>query len=76
MLTTEDKIRGGQRGGRVAAESGQLARVARLPQAKAAQRRVGREAAKNGQLLRGLHSRWHLARGVINPQCEYCIGSE
>ncbi len=74
--TPESRSKGGLIGGRKVAESGQLAKTRELPQAKEAQREVGRKNVESGLIQRAQrrsnHIRWHIKRGLVNPACVFC----
>jgi len=69
--------------GRKVVESGHLARMAalgRTPESRAKGGRIGgriggRKNAESGQLARIRHIRWHVKRGIVNPDCLLCQGA-
>ena len=85
--TPEQHSKDSQKAGRVALESGHLARMRALPQTKVAQRQAGRKLKEDGkgiftpgmQAVAGRigsrvtnHIRWHLNRGIVNSNCMLC----
>lgn len=68
---------GGHISGRKNADSGQVVALGKsgIGGRAAAERRLGAMApgvAFKGRIL-GLHVRWHVNRGLVNPDCSLCV---
>jgi hypothetical protein len=72
--------RRGRNGGRSAVESGQLASIRTFENCSKGGRQSGLAAVASGQLQSitskggraANHSRWHVKRWIVNPECEFC----
>ena len=69
-------VLGGRIAGRAAAKSGQIASIA-TPESRAKGGRMGgriagRKNVESGHLTRLAHNRWHVARDIVNVECELC----
>ena len=67
---------GGHTQGRKNVEDGHLDRIRSHDGSVRAGKLQGRRNVENGHLAKArrgaLHSRWHLRRGIVNPQCPLC----
>jgi hypothetical protein len=77
LRTPEHQVSAARAAGRKCAENGHLERIRNLPQTKRIMLEVGQKAVESGQLaiarLTGNHNRWHVKRGIVNPDCNFCV---
>ena len=75
IITPEQHSEYSRIAGRIAVESGQLAKAAALvtPEMRRKNgRKSGRKNVENGHIYKLGHIRWHVNRGIVNPNCELC----
>jgi hypothetical protein len=66
---------GGRISGRKAVESGQLASIRTSESCSKGGRIQGRKNVESGHLTTARHKRWHVNRGISNPDCALCVSA-